>query len=128
MFVTGESLRTFFAIHSDRREFVRKAITGQRRGGASLRSQGEFVLLVARDFVLFHEDFRSSAHEKPCHGAEEAVAVHAIHNFLIAETISPARTIQIKGQARHGLSAAGEDAIEVAGSDLGKAERNRLKP
>ena len=103
---------------------VLKAASGDRSSGAGLRSKGELVLFVARDLVLLGQDFGGFAHDHFCHRAEEAVAIHAVHQFLIAEAITPTRAVKIVREARHGFGAAGEHTFEIAGGDFLVGERN----
>lgn len=122
MFVAGKRLRAFFTFEGDGRNLIGETICGKRGGGAGLGGEREFVLLVARDLILLRENFRGFAHQQLRHGTEEAVAIHAVDDLLIAEAISPASAIEIKGQARHGFGAAGEHAIEIAVRNLREAE------
>src|SRR5579872_2320885 len=122
MLVAGKNLWAFFAFEGDRRELGGEAVARQRRGCSSLRRQGEFVLFLARDFILLGENFGSFTHQKLRYGTEETVAIHAVHDFLITEAISPTSAIQIKGQARHGFGASGEDTIEATVGDFREAE------
>src|SRR5208282_4608518 len=79
------------------------------------------------DLVLDGEDLRGLAHQHFRHRAEESVAIHAVDEFLIAETISPASAVKIVGKARHRFSSARQYALEVASSNFLKAERDGLQ-
>jgi len=45
---------------------------------------------------------------------------------LIAETISPARALEVIRKPGHGFGASGEDAVEVSRGNFLKGERDRL--
>src|SRR6185369_8869745 len=87
----------------------------------------ERVLLFARYFVLFGEQFRRFSHDHLCQRAEKAVAIHPIYQFLVAQAVAPASTIQIVGKAGHRFGAADERARHIAGSDFLRAKSDGFK-
>src|SRR5262249_31998682 len=118
MLIPGENLGAFFRFEADRNDFIIEASGFDRARGAYLRAQRKLILFLARNVVLLREHLGGLSHYKFGKRAEEAVAIHTVHQFLIAKTISPARAIEIVRQARHGFGAAGEHAIKIAARDL----------
>jgi hypothetical protein len=76
---------------------------------------------------LLGQHFGGFAHHHFRQRTEEAVAIHAVDQFLIAQTISPAR-FEIIRKARHGFCAAGENATGIAEQNGLIGQRNRLDP
>src|SRR5437016_5727112 len=70
------------------------------------------------------QDFSSLSHYHLSHWAEEAVAIHAIDQFLIPKTVPPARAVEVIRQARHRFRAAGKHAFQVAVCDFLKSQRD----
>ncbi len=95
MFVPRESRRAFLAFQSDGGELRLEVARCDGDGGARLRGERELVLFLAGNLVLLGEDLGGLAHHHFCHGAEEAVAVHAVDQFLVAKPIAPARAVEI---------------------------------
>src|SRR6266853_1616185 len=96
MFISRKDGSALFALDSERRDF-RVEPTGRLRCRcALLRYQSKLILLIARNLILFSENFSGLPHHHLRHWAEESVAIHAIDNLLIAEAISPACPFEIK--------------------------------
>jgi len=85
------------------------------------------ILLFARNLVLLGENFGGLAHDHFRQRAEEAIAIHGVDEFLIAEAVAPASALEVIRNSRHGFGAAGEHAIEIAGGDFLEAEGDRLE-
>ena len=113
MFVAREDGCAFFAFDGDGHDFGVEASGGLRGSGALLRGEGELILLLAGDFVLLGKKFRGFPHQHFRERTEEAVAVHAIDEFLSAEAISPARAVEIIRDPRHRLGSSGECASRL---------------
>src|SRR5579864_3199868 len=95
MLVAGEGSRSLLALDGYGSDFRIEASGRDRASGAGLRHERKFVLLVARDLVLLGEDLGGFSHHHLREWAEESIAIHAVNKFLIAETISPARSVEI---------------------------------
>src|ERR1700741_1419833 len=117
MLVARKRRGSFLTLDGDRDDFRIEASSRDGAGGAGLRHQRKFVLLVARDLVLLGEDFGGFAHHHLGQRAEESIAIHTVDEFLVAETISPARSVEIIRKARHGLGPAGENATRFPEKD-----------
>jgi hypothetical protein len=89
--------------------------------GAALAFEREFILLAARNFILLGEKFGGFAHHHFRNLAEEAVAIHRIHERLIAHLETPAAFEEIR-HAAHGFRAACDDDFRFAGENLLPAE------
>src|SRR5947207_6406459 len=86
-------------------------------GRPRLRCQREFILLFTRDFVLTREKFGRFPHDHLRQGAEKAVAVHAIDQFLVAQAVSPARAIEIIRKPGHRPRATRKNAAALPHRD-----------
>src|SRR5580693_7754806 len=117
MLVARKRRGSFFTLDCYGDDFRIETSSSDRAGGAVLRHERKFVLLVARDFVLFGEDFGGFSHHHLGQRAEESIAIHAVNEFLVAEAISPARSVEIIRKARHGLSTAGKNATRLPEKD-----------
>src|SRR6516165_2202060 len=101
MFVTRKNSCPSLAFEGDWGDLVSKVAGSDSGRGAVLRGEGKLILFVARDLVLLGQDLGRLAHHHLRHGAEEAVTIHAVDQFLIAKAISPAGAIEIIRKARH---------------------------
>ncbi len=114
MLVAAESSCAFLAFDGYGNDFIVEASSLNCPPGPGLRHQGVLILLVARNLILLGQHLGSLAHYHLGHGTKKSVAIHAIDQFLMTQTISPARTVKIVGKTRHGLRAAGKNAVGIA--------------
>ena len=128
MFVFLENGCAFFPFDGHGNNFILEAAGLNGGLGTLLRGERELVLLFARDFVLLCQHLGGFAHHHLGHGTKESVAVHAVHQILIAQAHAPARTLHIIRKTRHGFGATGEHAIEIALRDFFHAQRDGLHP
>ena len=94
MLVATERGCSFFSFDRDGNDLVVESAGRNGPRGAGLGRESELVLLLARDFVLFGEKFGGLAHHHFRQRTEKPVAIHAVHEFLMPEAISPAGLIQ----------------------------------
>ena len=91
----------------DGNHFRLEAALGRGVRGSLVTLERVLVLLLARDLVLLGQQLRRFAHDHFRDRAEEAVAVHRVHQLLVAQAKSPARFEQVRhpahrfGPARH---------------------------
>ena len=113
--------------HGDRRDLVGKESGPESLGRAPLRLDRVRILLDAQDSVLPREVLRRLPHELAAQGAEEAVAIHSVHDLGMAHPHAEPRARQQIRRGRHALGPAGEDDLVLAGRDGERAERDRLQ-
>jgi len=89
------------AFDLDGSDFRIEATAGLRRRCVLLRHERKPILLFPRDLVLHGESLGGLAHQHLGQRTEKSVAVHAVDELLVAETISPARTLEIIREPRH---------------------------
>src|ERR1700689_1492521 len=76
---------------------------------------------------MLGQDFSSLSHHHLRHGTKESVAVHAVDQVLIAQTVSPAR-FEVVRNPRHGFGPARENAARIAESNGLVSQRDRFHP
>ena len=95
MLIACEYLLTFFAFDRDRNDLRVKASTLDGAFSTVLRTERIPVLLFSGDLEFPRQDFSRFPHHHLRHGAEKAVAIHAIDQLLIPQTVSPTRTVKV---------------------------------
>ena len=124
MFVACEYLRSLLAFDHDWNDLCVKASALDRAFSPLLRAQSILILLFPGNMEFSGQDLSSLSHYHLSHWAEEAVAIHAIDQFLIPKTVPPARAVEVIRQARHRFRAAGKHAFQVAVCDFLKSQRD----
>ena len=127
MFVAAKDGCTFLAFDRYGNKLGVESSRGNRPRGAGLRHQRILILFLARNLVVLGQHFGSLAHYHFRHGTEESVAIHAVHQFLIAQPKSPAR-FQIIRKPRHGFRAPCQNATCIAEQNRLVSESNGLHP
>src|SRR5579862_167939 len=84
----------------------------------------ELILFLARDVVLFGDEFAGDAHVEVFVHVPEAVVNHGIDEILIAKAESAAGALQKIRAIRHGLHAASDDDLGFAENDALRCERD----
>src|SRR6185437_1843471 len=127
MLVARENLTALLARESNRDDLVIETagVNGALR--ALLGAQRVLVLFLASNLVLARKNLSGFAHHHLGKRTEEAVTIHAIDEFLIAEPKSPARAIEIIRKTGHRFGPACQHAIQIAVRDLVKTKRDRLE-
>ena len=124
MLIARKYLRAFFALESNRSNLGIETAAVNCALGALLRAQRVLILLSAGDLKFARQNFGGFSHYHLRHRTEKSVAVHAVNQFLIPKTVSPARTIEVIRQPRHRFGATGQNAIQIAIRDFLKSERD----
>src|SRR3984893_15553481 len=101
MLVAAEGSCAFLVFDGYGNDFIVEAASLNCSPGAGLRHHSVLILLVARNLISLGQHLGSLAHHHLGHGTKKSVAIHAIDQFLMAQTISPARALKIVGKSRH---------------------------
>src|SRR5579864_2016329 len=114
------------AFDGHRRYLVLELSRLLRRFRFSLRRDGEFVLLLARDLPLPRDVLRGVAHVIAVERVPEAVLDHGIDHLEIAHLHAAAQMRAVRGHA-HRLLAANDGDLGIAVDDALVAERDRAQ-
>src|SRR5450432_299169 len=128
MFIPRESRRPFLALDHHGHNLRIEPPRCNRPRRASLRRQCEFVLLLARNLVLLRQYLSRLPHHHLRQRTKKSVTIHPIHHFLIPQTVSPPRPIEIIRNPRHRFRPPRENAIRIAKQNRLISQRNRLHP
>ena len=126
MFIARKSYSSLLTFNRDRNNLGIESSSSDGPSSAGLRSQRKFVLLLACNLVLLGEHLGGFTHNHLRQRTEESVTIHAIHEFLVPQPISPARTVEIIRKPRHRLSSARENATRLSQQNRLISQRNRL--
>ena len=100
-----------FAVYFHDGDFLAKPVRFDGVAGAPLAFKRVGVLLLTRNSVLARQELGRFAHDHFGERAEEAVAVHSVHERLIAKPRAPPRPFQEVGHATHRLDAARQHRV-----------------
>jgi hypothetical protein len=95
--------------------------------GLLLRSQGERVLLLARDAVLLGDVLRGDAHVVLVVDVPQAVDDHRVDQLPVAHALAVARVRQHVRRHAHALLAPGDHDLRVAVADGLRREHHGLE-
>ena len=109
-------------------DLVGEAAGVDGRDRASMALQREGVLVRARDAAVDRDPLGVRAHVAVLDGAPQAVGDGRVDQLGVAQAVAEARLGQQVGTLVHGLHAAGDDDLGVAGADRRGGQHDRLEP
>ena len=109
----------------DRNDLVLEAAGGNRLGSLHLGLIADLVLHLAGDAVLLSNVFRSDAHVVLVKYVKYAVVNHHINELHVVHASAPAHVAGDIRCAGHGLAAADQHHLILAGADDLRAQRDR---
>ena len=127
MLVAIHDVLAFLPRHAQRHDLGVEAALGLRAGRSLLAAQGEGILLLAADPVLFGQALGRFSHHHLRQRAQEPVLDHGVHERLVAHAVAPARPGQQIGHAAHGLDTSGQHHVRVTVPDGPVREIDRLE-
>ena len=101
----------------DRDDLVLEAAGGNCGSRALLAHQGDLVLHLAGDAILLGNVFRGDTHVVLVEYVEYAVIYHVVDHLDVVHTGAPTHVAGDVRRAGHGLRAARQDDLVVAGTD-----------
>src|ERR1035437_7677946 len=128
MLIARKLRRSFFPLDGPRNNPRVKAPRRNRPRRARLRQQRILILLLPRNLVLLRQHLARLAHHHLRQRTEKSVAIHPVHQFLVAQPISPSRLVQIIRNPRHRLRPARQNAVRIAQQNRLVRQRDRLHP
>ena len=122
--IDGDRLATL--LHFDGHDLVLELAGGDGGVRALLRAHGDFVLRLARDFVLLGEVLGGDAHVLLAEGVAEEVE-DAVFEDAVAHPVAVAALADVVRHHRHVLGAAGDDDLGIAGLDVARRGVDRFQ-
>ena len=80
---------------------------------------GELVLLSPGDIEIVDQRLRRLPHYNACQRTEKTVAIHTVHQFVVAQSQTPTSLLQQVRHLTHAFHPGGND-------DIGFAQKNRF--
>src|SRR5579859_293030 len=128
VFVEDDRRRTFFLSGNFYGHDLRfEAALFDRGDGFAVGVDGELVLLLASDAVLFGDVLAGDPHVVVVVDIPEAVVDHGVDDLRVTETVSLARLREKIGSVGHGFHAAGHDDGTVSGLHRLRGESDRFQ-